>query len=261
MNKQLNLISLLLILFITSCANKTKSNENKVVTISYSNEIEGYTVTAIWKPIKVSYDHVVGPAIIEFKNKKYSTSFNLTNNNFSILKSKLPFTYSDDSCEIKNFNKDFISLFYDETNLKPTEGFGTTNEPFFFQDLNFNNKRELLMTEVENGQRGIATFKAYDLEDAEMAREIYAEPFKSLDQMSKIDNVNKKIILYSSNGWCADGTEIYKLQISKNDYEANKYILDIIIQYEMDYKLDKCFELLYKVNNNSRQLISKKEIK
>lgn len=264
MNKQLNLISILLLLLINSCANaQTQLNKHEIITISYSNEVAGYMVTAIWKPMKVSYNHVIGPAIIEFKNKKDSTLFNLTNNNFSILKKLLPFTYSEDSLEIKKINKKAISLVYNET--KMNKNFGTTNQPFFFQDLDFDNKKELIITEVNNGQRGIASFKAYKIEYGEIESELYGitntAPFKSLDEMSKIDYKNKQIIIYGSGGVCLNGAEIYKFQTTKNDYEDNKYILEFIVEEQRDDKLDKCFELVYKVINNSKQLISKKEIK
>jgi hypothetical protein len=264
MIKLLNLFSALTLL--SSCANsQTKNTEPKVVTIEYSNEINGYSVNVIWKPNAVRYSHTKGPAIIEFYNKKDSTSFTITNNNFGILNSKLPFSYSEDSMEIISLNQDKIQLNYDEKSLKSEEHFGTTNEPFFFQDLDFDNIKELVIAEIENGQRGVASFKAYKMEDGDIQSELYGitnnEPFKSLDEISKIDYINKRIIIYGSGGVCASGSEIYKLIPSKNDYDERKFVLETVLVEERDDKLDKCYELKYKVINQSKQLISKKEIK
>ena len=68
MKRILNL--LLALTLISSCSNsQTKNTETKVVTIEYSNEINGYTVKVVWKPKAVRYSHTKGPAIIEFYNK------------------------------------------------------------------------------------------------------------------------------------------------------------------------------------------------
>lgn len=266
MNKLFNQFYYLLIVFCISCTNfQTKSTDQQVIHISFENEIEGYTVTAIWKPTKVFYNHVVGPAIIEFKNKKDSTTFSITNNNFSLLKSKLSFTYSIDSLEIESLNQDFVSLIYDDTNLGSEENFGTTNEPFFFQDLNFDGKKELLITEVRNGQRSVASFKAYSFEYGELAHEMYditnAEPYRYLDELSKIDDVAKTITIYGSGGLCSNNAEIYKLKVSTTPYERNIYILDYIIEEVRKDELNQCLEYLYKVDQSSKRLVSVREIK
>lgn len=258
MKRLLNLfLALTLISFCASC--QTKNTETKVVTIEYSNEINGYAVNVVWKPKAVSYSHTKGPAIIEFYNKKDSTSFTLTNNNFSILNSKLPFSYSADSTEIISLNQNNFKLVYDENNLKSEYSFGTTNEPFFFRDIDFDNIKELIIVEIDNGQRGFATFKAYNFDEyGEIQSEdgfTNIEPFKSLDELSKIDYVNKRIIIYGSGGICAGSFEIYKLQPSKN------IILETVIEQHRDDYLHKCYELTYKVIKQSKQLISKKEIK
>ena len=49
-----------------------------------------------WKPVRIKYSYVIGPAILEFSNAKDSTSFTLTNNHFSVLKSTLNFAYNED---------------------------------------------------------------------------------------------------------------------------------------------------------------------
>ena len=237
-------------------------SENKIFTISYSNKIEGYSVDVMWRPVKVSYEHVIGPAIIEFKNIKDGNVFYISNDNFSVLKNKLEFTYSQDGTSVEKLNKDYAVFRYDEPNLKMGESFGETDEPFFFQDLDFDNKKELILVEVDNGQRGVATFNVYRVDsDGFISR--FDEPFKSLDQLSRIDIKNKQIIVHGSGGYCTGFDEFYKLKESKDEYEPNKYILETILerQTEMENNQSNCFETKYKVIDMPKELVYKKEIK
>ena len=246
---------------------QAKNIQPKVVTIEYTNEVSGFFVKVIWKPNNVHFEHTTGPAIIEFYNIKDSTTFTLTNNNFGVLSSKLPFSYSEVGDEIISINQNDIKLVYDINNLFDSQGFfRITNETFFFQDLDFDNKNELILGELDQGQRGVATFKAYKIySSSEMIPDIYnitnEEPFKSLDEMSEVDHLNKRIIINGSGGWCAESSYIYKLRSIPNDFDGNNFILETIIQRERDDNLNKCFELKYRVISQSKQLISKIEIK
>lgn len=252
--------------FFTSCANSQPKNPvNEIVKITFENEINGYTVEVIWKPNSVRYQHTKGPAILTFLNKKESSSFTLANNNFSILNNRLPFSYNSDSSEILSLNENEITLLYDENNLEDEGSFGTTNEPFFFQDLDFDDVKELLLVEVNNGQRFVASFKAYKLEYSWVQEEMngitYNEPYKSLDEMSEIDYKNKKIIIYKSGGNCANSFDIYKFVTAKNNYPYSWFNLETIIEQELDIANNRCFELKYKVINQTKQLISRTELK
>jgi hypothetical protein len=246
---------------------QAKNVQSKVVIIEYTNEICGYLVKVIWKPNNVHFEHTVGPAIIEFYNLKDSTTFTLTNNHFGVLSSKLPFSYSEVGEEIFTLNQNDIKLVYDNNNLFDSQGyFRITNETFFFQDLDFDNKKELILGELNQGQRGVATFKAYKTySSSEIIPDIYnvtnEEPFKSLDEMSEVDHINKRIIINGSNGWCAESKYIYKLRPTPNDFDGNNFVLETIIQRERDDNLNKCYELKYRVISQSKQLISKIEIK
>ena len=149
--------------------------------------------------------------------------------------------------------------------MKNEKSFGATPEPFFFQDLDFDNSKELIIKEAVNGQRGGSSFKAYKIKNGYLESDLYNitynEPYKSLDEMSKIDYTKKQITISKSGGSCGSVNEIYKLMPSKNEYEDKKFALESLIVYEQDEKLNKCFELNYKVINQSKQLISKKVIK
>jgi hypothetical protein len=266
---QLTLLTLALTVISIGASGQTKNSNPNVVTINYSNEINGYSVRIFWKPIEVRNTHTKGPAILEFYNNNDSTSFFLTNNHFGIENRKLPFTYSEDYLDIVSIDENEIGLEYHEDFLISEYSFGTTNEPFFFQDLDFDDREELIFVELANGQRGLASFKAFKFDYSEynnlgLQPELYGitskEPFKSLDEMSEVDYLNQQIKLYKSGGSCANSYEIYKLQPGKNEFEGNSFFLETLVEEYKDEKSKKCYELTYSVIGQSKKLLSKKEI-
>jgi hypothetical protein len=266
---QLTLLTLALTVISVGASGQTINSDPNVVTIDYSNEINGYTVRVFWKPIEVRNNHTKGPAILEFYNNNDSTSFFLTNTHFGIENRKLPFTYSEDYLDIVSIDENEIELEYHEDFLISDYSFGTTNEPFFFQDLDFDDREELIFVELGNGQRGLASFKAFkfdfsDFINLRLQPDLFGitsiEPFRSLDEMSKIDYLTKRISIYKSGGNCANSYEIYKLQLAKNEYEANSFTLETSIEEQRDENSNKCYELTYSVIGQSKKLLSKKEV-
>ena len=264
--KRLRLFTLSIALTVISAcaAGQTTYYEPNGVTIAYTNEIKGYSVSVLWKPLVVSNNRTIGPAILEFYKIDEPYSFYLTNNHFGLENSMLPFSYSEDGLSITSFNKYEINLEYNEDDLGTDYSFGTTNAPFFFQDLDFDKIEELVLVEIENGQRGVASFKAYKFDGSELLPDrngiTTIEPFNSLDEMSKVDYLTKRITIYNSGGNCANSYEIYKLQPAKNEYEGNSFVLETVIEEQIEEKSKKCYELTYSVIGQSKKLLSKMEI-
>ena len=264
--KRLRLFTLSIALTVISAcaAGQTTYYEPNGVTIAYTNEIKGYSVSVLWKPLVVRNNRTIGPAILEFYKIDEPYSFYLTNNHFGLENSMLPFSYSEDGLSITSFNKYEINLEYNEDDLGTDYSFGTTNAPFFFQDLDFDKIEELVLVEIENGQRGVASFKAYKFDGSELLPDrngiTTIEPFNSLDEMSKVDYLTKRITIYNSGGNCANSYEIYKLQPAKNEYEGNSFVLETVIEEQIEEKSNKCYELTYSVIGQSKKLLSKMEI-
>ena len=264
--KRLRLFTLSIALTVISAcaAGQTTYYEPNGVTIAYTNEIKGYSVSVLWKPLVVSNNRTIGPAILEFYKIDEPYSFYLTNNHFGLENSMLPFSYSEDGLSITSFNKYEINLEYNEDDLGTDYSFGTTNAPFFFQDLDFDKIEELVLVEIENGQRGVASFKAYKFDGSELLPDrngiTTIEPFNSLDEMSKVDYLTKRITIYNSGGNCANSYEIYKLQPAKNEHEGNSFVLETVIEEQIEEKSNKCYELTYSVIGQSKKLLSKMEI-
>ena len=94
--KRLRLFTLSIALTVISAcaAGQTTYYEPNGVTIAYTNEIKGYSVSVLWKPLVVSNNRTIGPAILEFYKIDEPYSFYLTNNHFGLENSMLPFSYS-----------------------------------------------------------------------------------------------------------------------------------------------------------------------
>lgn len=256
--KSLLLIVVILAIFSGKIMAQSNSLKDKTVHISFSNSVEGYRVNAIWKPEKLRYNHVIGPAIIEFNNEEYGTSFSIANGHFSILKDLLPFTYED--YEIKAINRKDIVLSYPQNLQFNKDDFGTTQVPFFFMDVDFDGKKELLISEVDNGQRGVATFKVYKLDMGE-PNDLYgiaeSVPLTLLDEMSEMDRNKKNITIHYSSGACGSWEEVYQLKESISIYEEKGFVLVLIIEDQWDEKDENCYRYVYSVSENKKTLISK----
>jgi hypothetical protein len=261
MKKILSIFSILSLL--TSCASSQERTDNTLVEIEYTNNINGYIVKAYWLPKKVKYEHIIGPAIMSFYNIVDSSTFTLTSDNFSILKSRVKANYNDDSTELISLKENNLKLTYQKYQFK-AESFGTTREPFFFKDVDFDKSKELIISEVDNGQRGVATFKVYKFEYDDISNDFRSitnqEPFKSLDEMSKIDYTNKRIIIHGSGGACGGTDEIYVQQPSKDNYEESKFVLESIIEEQNDSKTNNCYKVAYKISQ-TKQLLFKKLVR
>ncbi len=256
------LLTMITFLMLSSCASSQENKSKcKIIEIEFTNIVEGYTVKAYWLPKEVKYDYIVGPAIVEFNNTSDSSSFTITNDYFCILGSRLPVNYNTDTTEIISFKEDKLKLIYQMDSLVKRENFGTTTEPFYFDDIDFDNNKELIICEFGIGQRGVASFNVYPVGNVTQMTDFGKEPFVSLDEMSKVDHINKRIIIYGSGGICYGSYKIYVPPIVRNDNGESKFILETIIEEQRDDNLNKCYELKYKVVNGIKKLISKREIK
>ena len=245
--------------------NEGQGAVNNAITLDYPTEIEGYRVRVYWKPVKIKYAYVIGPAILEFSNAKDSTSFTLTSNHFSVPKSTLKFKYNEDSTQIKGFNERRLQMAYKGVPLdSKAGGFGSANEPFFFADVDFDQIKELLITEADQGQRGTAIFKVYQFDDSYNApepSEMSAEPFASLDALSTIDYGNKSITIENSNGAYTSSQDTYNLKAANYEGGAPYLALASVVEGQVDEATNKPYEARYKVLNDKRILISRKEVK
>jgi hypothetical protein len=243
-NKQkiINMLFLATILFIIIYIASSISGKknNSVVMLYYDKPINGLNIRVFWKPNTIRNSYIIGPAIIKFTNIKYGTSSTVVNNNFGILQERLNGSLhtekrQNDSGEynISGIDNKPICLTHQSFVPKHTQfSLGEApDEPFFFCDLDFDGRDEILVREMFIGQRFYSTFKAYKFSDNQdifvleddFLQITYDEPYIYLDETSAIDPLEKTLTIYVSGGAKDSEWKIYK-------YDGNNYILDKIIK-------------------------------
>ena len=294
---------LFLFLFITliSCSKQNKNEsisdqlesaknniekKNNEITINYSTPIKGYNVSAKWiirkkndAYNKVSAGDFIGPAILTFEDVKTKEIFWVLHPEFTIDidKENLKYFTVKDGEFIKNQSFTQISKYikpkFEKVGTsKEEEGFGYTYIPFFFQDVDFDDKDELILTYAatyETGGSQNKLFKTPDYDNLEF-REMTEEPFSnfsgfyygnpSADAYSYtiIDYKNKTITHSGMSGAGGRGEIIYEFKKSEggDDYHLSKKT--DINNYD-DWEIEETTISTY--NDYGKQIIAVKKSK
>lgn len=161
--------------------------DNKRLFIRYNQPVEGYTVTAVCFPWR-SYDRdreheLIGKAILHFESE---------DNNFDIYNEY----FSDSTLYYVNDQpfEDGQVLHLNYLPQKADEYLGY-NSPFFFQDVDFDGVKELLVNNWRCGVRHSNRYDVYEIEDWK-ARLVTAPPFNEIDDsMTRFDSISQTIRL------------------------------------------------------------------
>jgi hypothetical protein len=241
---------ILFLLFIStiSCKNKESSN---TIQIEFANPVHGFTATIYWTPkyIKTDRDYedrkrVVGKATLELERiadkVKYKVDYNLSidtlvDSDFkksvyeSFVNRNLPGVIT-----IKNKAKKGIIDKEDPLFYERNEAF------FFFKDVNFDDKDELLLVEESlEAEDDYKDQRVFEFQDHKLVEFQY---FPSLvftysrNYVGKIDYTKKEISVSSYYSCCEYDADFYRLD--KNF--KNKFVL---------YKTEK--------NNLNKPIITK----
>ena len=188
------------------------------VFIKYDNLVEGYRVSIKFTPKVVYYeDYIIGRGTIYFHHIKTNQKFKFYNPMMGFPTRVLPIKLSKNKRTIIRFikrNKSLHYIFKDRTLSKTEFGnFGTTEVTFFFYDLNFDGVKELLLPQMNSGQRGVAIFKPYEVIDGKLYRSknsfLRNKPYPELDEMTTMDRKKKQIIIHCSGGYKDSYDTIY----------------------------------------------------
>jgi hypothetical protein len=227
-----------------------QNNENDIIRISYNQKINGYEVNVIWKPKSVVDDIVKGPAILEFKSNEYE--FTLTNNFFSLPLEMVDLVVFEG--KIIKVNRNNISLDYLEGDFMENPSYLVN---FLFVDLNFDGGKEILIEKFGEGQKWGTSYDLYSFDEYGLESNFNQitndEPYNQIDSETKLDFINKKLILRYVEGICYDTYKTYSLN------DNGEFVLTEIVQMERDDEAQKCYKLTYSVENGIETLISKVE--
>jgi hypothetical protein len=240
----------------------------KTIHLKFTDVIDDkYNVNVLWMPDDGLAPKLVGPAVIHFvKNRGYSFSvsaeaFHVPSDILNQL-GLLKFDYSGDYHTLPVDLNKVYPIEYDSEELslfdnlyhhgKPRVG----SAPFFFEDIDFNGKDELILINTRAGQRWVDSYTIY--QSTYKGGNIYNlatdEPFNILDEKSIFDKENRTIDVFSSGGACANSNEKFKLVDGRyTPVEFTEW--DSIANGERYV----CVESIYTVINNERILKSKSE--
>jgi len=242
----------------------------KTIHLKFTDIInDKYNVNIVWMPRDGEGPRLVGPAIITF-SKDSGYVFSVTADNFHLpfdeleksgilktddneqavkvdLSQVYSFEYSSDS-----FNK--VSLI---NNTHKYEASGSREQvPFFFEDVDFDGKDELVIVDFNAGQRGYNEYTVYksNYKYGNMYNLVNTEPFSIIDQLSTFNKQNRTIDVFSSGGACGSTNEKFKLIDDR--YTPVEFTEWNSIANGERYV---CVESIYTVANEKRTLKSKSE--
>ena len=190
------------------------------IFINYDNIVEGYKVYIKFTPKVVYYeDHIIGRGTIYFHHIKTKQKFKVYNSMMGFPTGVLPIHLSKNKRWIERLKKRNINLKYNfkDRTLSKTEfgNFGTTEVTFFFYDLNFDGVKELLLPQMNSGQRGVAIFKPFEYQNGKFYRSknsfLRKKPYSELDEMTTMDRKQKQIIMHCSGGYKDSYDVVYKV--------------------------------------------------
>ena len=200
-------------------------NADKLIKIHFTDLIEDrYIVDVQWFPDNGLAPFLTGPAIITFNIKGDALSW---------------FTKLTGFFHIPNFEVDWEKInnggvfemkysdFNNQSTLKElAKGLYSLETPFFFEDVNFDGTKELIITEARNGQRGRNAYKVYSIDEFGPEIDLYditnTLPYVKFDSSTEFNAKDKTITLYYSGGACSSSSETYQ---AVDGYGAVKFRL------------------------------------
>lgn len=229
---------------------KEYQEQKKHIYIRYKQPVEGYTVTALCTMDELDIlfsenNGIHGKALLRFEND--STHFYIYNSSFSD-----SILYYGMKKEIRD--KEVIYIDYRPIS---DNDICYCSTPFFFHDVNFDGRKELLINKWQTRPKGHSSFDIYDLQSN--PKKLTEPPFDKYDHMTRVDSINKTITLYEGSrisGCAVSHTyQLHYRQIMTGcDYIENvPYFKPIKVQYWHDLGNDKYKE--YVADGDSLKLV------
>jgi len=206
---------------------KHTTEKLKRLYLKYKKPIEGFHIKIGWTPYESYEDCSVGLATFFFENRN-GCRFSIIDSAFlsSVLINK------DKKKEIAYFKED--TLIYIEYPFKSNREIIRRDVPFSFSDVDFDGKKELIMTVFGEGQRHTDVFRIFKLDSVgnlvKRSKQVtYQKPYIDFDGFTKFDKKNKTVTNTFDGG--ADNSS-YETFVSESGIaENNKFRLKHIVEY------------------------------
>ncbi len=216
------------------------------INIEFTDVIDGrYMVDVEWFPDWGLAPLLTGPANINFKLLNRDVKFSVKADLFHI----------ERQIKAKNItSKEAIKLNYSEL----------TSVPFNFRDMNFDGINELVITNIEGGQRFSDSYTIYLIQEIEEDNYFNVldlsdtMPYSKFDGLTKFNSEDKTVWMSYSGGACSSSYELYERVFS--DYPLEDYKFELIkkIDYESwddDLNDIPCSKYVYDVVDGKEILI------
>jgi len=199
----------------------------KRLFIKYKNRIDGYQVKIEWTPSESYEDCSKGLATIYFENPN--------GYRFSIIDSAFvssALINTDIKREIAFFKKD--TVIYLNYPVKSKREIIRRDVPFSFADVDFDDKKELVMTVFGEGQRHTDIYRVFRLDSVgnivEKSKQVtYLKPFIDFDGFTKFDQKNKIVTNTFDGG--AENSSYETFVYGSGKAKINMFRLKHIVAY------------------------------
>jgi hypothetical protein len=272
----------LIIILLISCGQKTKQDkteqiteltEQTVINIQYRQPINGYNVKVRLENNAIIDEFHVGTGYIEFTNDK--DTFSIFHLSFALLHSLLnnPQKTTNNNQSEENELTYIIDYDYESGSSANDINPFKRDMPFFFADVNFDNRKDLIINYHWFGQRGGSIYRAY-LNNENNFTEVlslkkltedfgkfdnFSDDEFELDDFTMFDYKNKEIIIHLSGGAYSWLEYFYKLN-AKNEFELYK-VEDVDRNDDyLDLKNGDIVITEYKVENGEKVKVAVRKI-
>ena len=199
----------------------------KRLFLKYKNRIDGYQVKIEWTPSESYEDCSKGLATISFENTN-GYRFSIIDSAFvsSVLINK------DNKRVITFFKKD--TVIYLNYPVKSNREIIRRDVPFSFADVDFDGKKELVMTVFGEGQRHTDIYRVFRLDSVgnlvKKSKQVtYLKPYIDFDGFTKFDQKNKTVTTTFDGG--AENSSYETFVSNSGKKENNMFRLKHIVAY------------------------------
>ena len=191
------------------------------INIEFTDVIDGrYMVDVEWFPDWGLAPLLTGPANINFKLVNRDVKFSVKADLFHI----------ERQIKAKNItSKEAIKINFSEL----------TSVPFDFRDVNFDGINELVITNIEGGQRFSDSYTIYLIQEIEEDNYFNVldlsdtMPYSKFDALTKFNSEDKTVWMSYSGGACSSSYELYERVFS--DYPLGNYQFKLIKKTDYRY--------------------------
>lgn len=286
----------LLSLLLFSCKNSTETNnettkneisENEFktsnpITVDFTNEINGFKVRAIWliESLDSRYtEKLIGPAILTFTDVKTNKTYNVNHDGFSIdilpenekfikiVKNEGVEEYQSNASFTQKMEFKLPEIIVEQNDAEITSKDRNSGYkdyvPFFFKDIDFDNKPDLILTLAyfsEKGGFGNEVYKSDEygfgkLNDGayEKFSNFFSNAFSDSAAYNKtsIDYSTKRIYYNWMSGCCMRGEEIY-------EYDKENGGVNLVSKTEYDGISERNETIVTTTDKNGKVTVTKK---